>query len=88
MNMLLLALSERPNDPYITDSVGWGYYLQGDYVNAEKFIRKAVELLPLDPIINDHYGDILWKLNKPLQANYFWNYVLNLKDTSTEIKKK
>ena len=44
--------------------------------------------MPEDPIVNDHYGDILWKLNKPLQANYFWNYVLNLEDTSTEIKKK
>ena len=88
MDMLLLAHNERPNDPYITDSVGWAYYLQGDYVKAKKFIRQAIKLLPSDPIINDHYADILWKLNKPLQANYFWKYVLNLEDIKPETKKK
>ena len=88
MDMLLLAHNKRPNDPYITDSVGWAYYLQGDYVKAEKFIRQAIKLLPSDPIINDHYADILWKSNKPLQANYFWNYVLNLEDVNLETKKK
>ena len=88
MDMLLIAYNKRPNDPYIIDSVGWAYYLQEDYVKAEKFIRQAIELLPADPIINDHYGDILWKLKKPLQANYFWNYVLNLEDTKSETKKK
>jgi len=88
MDMLLLAHNKRPNDPYITDSVGWAYYLQGDYVKAKKFIRQAIKLLPADPIINDHYADILWKLNKPLQANYFWKYVLNLEDIKPETKKK
>ena len=44
--------------------------------------------MPLDPIVNDHYADILWKLNKNLQANYFWNYVLNLETTENEMKDK
>ena len=44
--------------------------------------------MPLDPIVNDHYADILWKLNKDLQANYFWNYVLNLETTKNEMKDK
>ena len=34
--------------------------------------------MPTDPIINDHYGDVLWKLNKILQARYFWNHALSL----------
>ena len=88
MDMLLFAYNKRPNDPYIVDSVGWAYYLQGDYVKAEKFIRQAIKLLPSDPIINDHYADILWKSNKPLQANYFWKYVLNLENIKPETKKK
>ena len=33
-------------------------------LNAEKYLQKAVELLPLDPTINDHYADTLWMLNK------------------------
>ena len=43
--------------------------------------------MPSDPVVNDHYGDVLWKNSKFLQARYFWNYVANLKDAENEIKK-
>ena len=87
MKMLIRAYELRENDPYITDSVGWGYYLIGDFINAEKYLRKAVELMPDDPIVNDHYGDVLWQLDRKLQAKYFWEHVLELEDTEEEMKK-
>ena len=43
--------------------------------------------MPDDPIVNDHYGDILWMLDRKLQAKYFWNSVLKHKDTKEEMKK-
>ena len=70
------AYSLKSNDPYIIDSIGWAYYLIDDYLKAEKFLKRAVELMPDDPIVNDHYGDILWKLDRKIQARYFWNNVL------------
>ena len=88
MEMLEKAYALRSNDPYITDSIGWAYYLIENYQEAEKYIRKAVELMPEDPTVNDHYGDILWKLNRNIQARYFWNYVLKLDDTDEDIRKK
>ena len=87
IQMLDKAYNEKENDPYITDSVGWGYYLIGDYQNAEKYLRKAVELMPDDPIVNDHYGDVLWQLNRKMQANYFWKNVLEFEDTDEEMRK-
>ena len=87
INMLDKAYRQKKNDPFIIDSVGWGYYLIGDFINAEKFIRKAIQLMPNDPIVNDHYGDILWKLNKRIQAKYFWESAISSKDASEEIKK-
>ena len=87
MKMLMRAYELREDDPYITDSVGWGYYLIGDFINAEKYLRKAVELMPDDPIVNDHYGDVLWQLDRKLQAKYFWEHVLELEDTEEEMKK-
>ena len=87
IQMLELAYSEKDNDPYITDSVGWGYYLIGDYQNAEKYLRRAVELMPEDPIVNDHYGDVLWQLNRKMQAKYFWKNVLGFEDTEEKMKK-
>ena len=44
--------------------------------------------MPDDPIVNDHYGDILWKLDRKIQARYIWNYVLKLDDVNDEMRKK
>ena len=87
IKMLEKAYNQKKNDPYIIDSIGWGYYLIGDYMKAEKFLKQAVQIMPDDPIVNDHYGDILWKLNRKLQAKYFWKNVLNLDDVEDKMKK-
>ena len=87
LQMLEKAYTARNNDPYIIDSIGWAYYLIDDYVKAENFLKRAVELMPEDPIVNDHYGDILWKLDRKIQARYFWENVLNLEETDDEMKK-
>ena len=85
LDMLLKANSLRKNDGYITDSVGWAYYMIGNYIKAEKFLKRAVELMPLDPIINDHYADTLWMIKKEIQARYFWKHVLGLKEVKQEL---
>ena len=43
--------------------------------------------MPADPVVNDHYGDVLWKNGNQLQARYYWNYVLSLKKTEENLKK-
>ena len=88
IKMLELAYKKNKNDPYIIDSVGWGYYLTEKFDEAEIFMRRALELMPNDPIVNDHYGDILWSLDRKVQAKYFWNNVLKLKDANDEMKEK
>ena len=86
IQMLEKANEINNNDPYIIDSVGWGYYLTKDYIKAEVFLKRAVMLMPNDPIVNDHYGDVLWKLGRKMQANYFWKNVLTLKETKDKMK--
>ena len=87
ISMLDKAYNQKKNDPFILDSVGWGYYLIGDFESAEIFLRKAIELMPNDPIVNDHYGDVLWKLNKKIQAKYYWQSVLISKESENDLKK-
>ena len=88
MEMLEKAYSLTENDPYIIDSIGWAYYLTDDHVKAETYLKRAVELMPDDAIVNDHYGDILWMLGRKIQARYFWKSVLTLEETSEEMRKK
>ena len=85
IKMLETAYAARSNDPYIIDSIGWAYYLVNDFPKAEKYLKRAVELMPDDPIVNDHYGDILWKLNQKIQARYFWKNVLKMEDAEREM---
>ena len=86
LKMLEKAYAARSNDPYIIDSIGWAYYLVDEYAKAENFLKRAVELMPQDPIVNDHYGDILWQLDRKIQARYFWQAVLNLDETEDTMK--
>jgi tetratricopeptide (TPR) repeat protein len=88
IKMLEKAYSLKSNDPYIIDSIGWAYYLIDDFEKAEKFLKRAVELMPNDPIVSDHYGDNLWKLDRKIQARYFWGNVLGMEDTEKEMIKK
>ena len=88
IKMLEIAYASKKDDPYIIDSIGWAYFLIEDYFKAEKFLKRAVELMPDDPIVNDHYGDILWKLNRKIQARYFWKNVLKMDEAEEEMLKK
>ena len=88
IEMLKKAYSLTENDPYITDSIGWAYFLTEDYVKAETYLKRAVELMPDDAIVNDHYGDILWKLGRKIQAIYFWKSASKMEDVDEEMLKK
>ena len=85
IKMLEKAYEQENNDPYIIDSIGWAYYLIDDYFKAEEFLKRAVQLMPDDPIVNDHYGDILWKLDRKIQARYFWTMVLKMEETEKKL---
>ncbi len=88
IEMLENAYKLESDDPYIIDSIGWAYFLTDDFLKAEKFLKRAVELMPYDPIVNDHYGDILWKLDRKIQARYFWSNVLEMKNVDKSLIQK
>ncbi len=88
LNMLEKANKLRSNDPYITDSLGWALFKLERYKKSKDYLQLAVKLLPGDPIVNDHFGDVLWKNGNEIQARYYWNYVLGLEKTESELKKK
>ena len=66
--MLEKALTLRPYDGYIVDSVGWAYYRLGSYDEAAQTLEAAVLLVPGDSTINDHFGDALWKAGHKMEA--------------------
>jgi len=88
LNMLKKANELKPNDGYIIDSLGWALFKLNKYEEAKKYLQLAVRFMASDPVVNDHYADSLWMNNNPLQARYYWNYVLKLEKTEEKLKKE
>ena len=72
LEMIRKAVELRPDDGYITDSLGWAHYRLGDFGAAVEWLEKAVALAPVDPVINDHLGDALWRVGRRLEAAFQW----------------
>jgi tetratricopeptide (TPR) repeat protein len=85
--MVEKAVSLRPNDGYIVDSLGWAHYQLGRYEEAVELLERAAGLRPEDPVINDHLGDALWQVGRRLEAKFQWQYALDSKPTDKDAAK-
>ncbi len=75
--MIEKAVAARPDDGYITDSLGWVLYRLDRNEEAVPHMLRAVELTPDDPVINDHLGDVLWKVGRHREAEFQWRRALS-----------
>lgn len=55
------AVSLKPNDGFVRDSLGWVYFKLGNVERAISELKTAVEMTPDDPTIYEHLGDALAK---------------------------
>lgn len=76
-DMIARAVKARPDDAQIVDSMGWALYIGGDYTASISYLEKAVELLPGDPTVNDHLGDVYWRLGRKNEARFQWDRALS-----------
>ena len=77
LDMIERAVKERPNDGYITDSLGWVLYRLGRFDEAVGHMERAAELTPVDPIVNDHLGDVYWSVGRKREAEFQWNRAMS-----------
>ncbi|MCZ6861400.1 MAG: tetratricopeptide repeat protein [Alphaproteobacteria bacterium] len=75
--MIEKAVTQRPQDGFIADSLGWALYRLGDYPGAVTHLERAVALEPGDPIINDHLGDAYWLADRREEARFQWKRALS-----------
>jgi len=69
------AISLRPDDPAILDSLGWLRFRQGNSEAAKRLLERAYELLP-DGEIAAHLGEVLWVIGDKSAARSIWNKAL------------
>ena len=65
--LILKALENAPDDPFITDSLGWVEFRSGNLPEALRILQKAFQDKP-DAEIAAHLGEVLWAIGDRGQA--------------------
>jgi tetratricopeptide (TPR) repeat protein len=78
LKLIKEAVTLRPSDGFIVDSLGWAYFRLGDFKNAQNTLERAVELQPADAEITDHLGDAYWQGGRHDEAKFQWRRALDL----------
>lgn len=79
------ALTLRPEDPAIMDSMGWVLYRMGKYDEAILRLKRAYELYPMDEVAA-HLGEVLWVSGDKSAAEKAWAQGLKDKPDSDFIR--
>ena len=78
LGMLRKAVTLRPRDGAIIDSLGWAYYRLGQFPRAVRTLERAVTLSPRNWEINDHLGDAYWRTGRLTEARHQWRRALTM----------
>ncbi|MDR1994702.1 tetratricopeptide repeat protein [Azonexus sp.] len=65
--MISRAMTLQPDDPFITDSLGWVQYRLGHLEEALATLERAYGI-KADPEIAAHLGEVLWQLGRKDEA--------------------
>jgi tetratricopeptide (TPR) repeat protein len=72
------ALSLKPGNGYMIDSLGWVYFKQNRTDLAIKYLKEALEILPNDATIAEHLGDAYTKAGMIQKAIETYRHALKL----------
>ena len=81
--LVLKALSHAPDDPFITDSLGWVEFRLGNLEEARRLLETAYKTRP-DVEIAAHLGEVLWTMGEKDRAMAIWKESARL-NTDNEV---
>ncbi len=82
------ALVIDPNSGAYRDTLGWIHYQRRDYAKAHAELERAGKLLPDDPVVNDHRGDVLLALEQEQAAIACWKQSLQADPANEKVAAK
>ena len=75
LELIQRALTLKPDDPFILDSMGWVQYRLGNNEEAIKYLKQALSIRN-DAEISAHLGEVLWVVGDRQQARTVWDEAL------------
>jgi tetratricopeptide (TPR) repeat protein len=83
--MIQKALDQHPDSPMVLDSMGWALYENGEYNAAQGYLEKALQFMPYDSTINEHVGDLYWRLGRKIEARFQWQHALSFSPEKDQV---
>ncbi|HXG00042.1 MAG TPA: tetratricopeptide repeat protein, partial [Bacteroidota bacterium] len=78
LDMARRAVEQQPENQSYLDTIGWVYFKLGNYPEAEKWIKKAIERGNASAVLYEHLGDVYERMNDPERALEQWQIALKL----------
>ena len=76
VSYLTKALQVEPENPSYLDSLGWAYFKADKLDLAETNLKRAADQLKTNSVIQEHYGQVLYKLGRYDEAIAAWSRAL------------
>lgn len=73
---------------HIFDTLGWVYYVRGDFDSARKYLAEAIKKSADDPIILEHYGDALLAKKAYKEAMVIYQRSLDVQPENESLRAK
>jgi tetratricopeptide (TPR) repeat protein len=61
LNLAQEAKRQFPEDPHISDTIGWAYYKKNVFSRAVGYLQEAKEKIPENPVVRYHLGMAYYK---------------------------
>lgn len=86
MELISRANELKPNDPAITDSLGWALFRLGKFEESIKLLEKAFADFP-DHEVAAHLGEALWMNGQYERARKIWSEALRKRPDSKILRR-
>ena len=88
LRMSKKAVESDPKNSSYLDTIGWIYYMLGDYNKAKKYVEESLNEDAKSATVNDHLGDIYLKLGNKNSALEYWKKASSLEPDNEKFKSK
>jgi pentatricopeptide repeat protein len=88
LRMAKKAVAMEPNNASYLDTLGWVYFVLGNYTEAHQYIAKAVATGEASAEVTEHLGDVYFKLGNKDKALEYWQQALNMDKTNKTLQEK
>lgn len=88
LKMAEVAITAEPLNSSYLDTIGWVYFKLLRYDEAEKYIRKALEVAGDRPVLLEHLGDVIFMKGQKSAAMELWEKAYSLDSSNSKLKLK